>query len=475
MRWLEQQPELIANSIKFAQMDEDELLEIRKNPELSPNSLDVANSDPLILAFTTDKIVNGGSNISLQVDFENHSLDYKLRDNEERDKDFDEFKKQHGKITIPDATGTGINVTKTLSDKEVEQLYEKSDYKGKYKDENLNLAEYVARSVDTKAPSSFAKNGNMQESVEAVTGKTTKQLMDNLTKLYPTSSENKKLTPAVRGENMDKFNKGFADGLVKVDNSALMNDGALAESLWSGSVDRSVTRVTNLANEIESGDRDINDLNAIEEELLEVWYGENWDESELELEEDDMINKYFKEGIGAMGAWKFLEGEEGKNQGDIMSNDINNINYNQNAMVEAPNYKMPPKTTTRTRSQAKKHEDRLTSFGKSFYDNSGTLKQGHTVDEVIKIANSFVKDDNIEYLTKADIMTRSDLSGYYPIGNKGQAEADKVINYVDDLPDDAVIRLNTGEADWKPNKIYVVADQNTFGTHSADFSKTFKY
>jgi len=480
LRWLENQPAQIANSLTLQNKHKQELIEIQKKEDFSAGSLNNMYQNSSILSLTADNIINDGQNTRLVVDFDNLSLDYKTVDQDVYKESYiqaEQEAKQKHKDKASKVTVGPIIAWDNLTDDVRENLIKKEMVDESAYTSNLNIKSYIEMATRDDAPPVFRTNGNIKEIAEETTGDEVEKIVKDLSRNYPTRSQNQKLTQAQNDKNMNDFNDGLANKLLSMDVSAVYNNGGLCEDLWPGALDRSLSELITLQSAIENGDLIPEDMNPMQRNLFEVWYGENWVANmggDFTMDDDDMIKKAREEGVAVFGPWEGTNSAPGNEmaewQRSVIEQDIKSQDYKMNVMTEAPNYITPPKTT----SGGSKTTDKIAAidkFRKHYFDENG-LKQGINAIDVTTQANKFVKDkaDGI-YWTSDQLKKNTDYMSQPKIAAYLNKIDDNTVIWVDKDP-----KLLKGPFDdINLNAMFTIIGLDNFATQEAKLANNIKY
>lgn len=479
LRWLENQPDQIANSLSLQNKHKQELIEIQKKEDFSAGSLNNMYQNSSILSLTADNIINNGQNTKLVVDFDNLSLDYKTIDQDVYEESYSQAEQEAKQKHKDKASKVTVGPTvawDNLPDEVKEDLIKKEMVDESAYTSNLNIKSYVEMSTRDDAPPVFRTNGNIKEIAEETTGDEVKKIVEDLSRNYPTKTQNQKLTKAQNDQNMNDFNDGLANKLLSMDVSAVYNNGGLCQDLWPGALDRSLSELITLQSAFETGDLTEEEMNPMQKNLFKVWYGENWSDNlkDLTVDDDDMIKKAREEGVAVFGLWQGTnsapDNEMANWQRSVIEQDVKSQDYKMNVMTEAPNYITPPKTTSGGSKKTNKIAA-IDKFSKHYFDENG-LKQGINAIDVTTQANKFVKD-------KADGMyvTAGQLKN-----NDDYMSQDAIKEFLDKTDDNTVIWLDKDKRftvppidNMKVESMFTIIGLDNFATQEAKLSNNIKY
>lgn len=471
MQWLMGVPDLIVGSYEIGQSYEDQLAKALKNKQGEAGSIHLGNSDAAMFALTEDAINNDGANQKFYVDFENRSVGYSLYDEDEAEESFNSWKTKRMEDLEASNNTSGLALMQSLTDDKLKEVWEQEgdNYKG-YK---VDLTSFVELSTGKNVENwPFRFHADIQETV-----KPTMQRVKSVAKKIKNSKVNGLTIDYNDPKNQQTYNNNLATQLRQMDNGAIINDGSKAEGLWEGSVNRSINSLNILTDDLKSGAVDKKDLNAIDLQLLETWYGSDWEKEVLSgdpLEANDPIKQWEEEGPASFGTWRGNAGNPNDPmenwQREVMDWDINNTQYHQEAMITADGYIGTPKSTSGGTQQANKIR-RIDRFASHYYDQNG-LKSGYQPIDVVNQANKYVKNKkNGQYVTIEEMKN-----------NKGYTSNAAIADYLNDLstdyPNDAVIWLDRTVTSTDPDGLkamFTVQGIDTWSAQQDKLASNIKY
>lgn len=471
MQWLMGIPDLIMGSYEIGQSYQAQLNKALKIPQGEPGSIHLGNSDVAMFALTEDAINNDGANQKFYVDFENRSVGYSLYDEDEAEESFNSWKTKRMEDLEASNNTLGLAQMQSLTDDDLKKVWEQEG--DNYKGHKVDLTSFVELSTGKDVENwPFRFHANIQDVI-----KPTMKRVEEVAKGVKKDKEGGLKIDYDDPKNQQTYNKNLATQLRQNDNGSIINDGSKAEGLWESSVNRAINSLNTLTDDLKSGIVDKGDLNAIDLQLLETWYGSDWDKEVLgsdALEDDDPIKQWEEKGPASFGAWRGTAGNPNDPmenwQREVMDWDINNAQYHLEAMITADGYIGTPKTTSRG-TQAQNKVRRIDKFASHYYDQNG-LKSGYQPIDVVNQANKYVKNKkNGHYVTIEEMRNNT---GY----TSDQAIADYLNDLSTDYPNDAVIWLDRTVTSTDPDGLkamFTVQGIDTWSAQQDKLASNIKY
>jgi len=481
MSFIETLPNLISESAQLGINDENRYNEIMTNIAGRPGSLDESRSNPTAVAFAVDK-TGPKDNINLSIDLDNLEVNWILDDQDDAKAERKQFDEEHEFET---EGKPGAQTLRKRTQEELDKLYEKSDHEGKYEVKKLNVAQYVKSRVDKNAPEVFYTHGDLK-AISTGTDKKTpngtpihtaqrdfiKKVNTSLAKMR-SDGQDVAIDPADREANANAYNKEYAVRINEGSNEGILDSEATASSLWDGAVTSNIKSLEELRLGLQSGDVLFDDLNVLEEQLFETWYGDNWQDNVTNVSEDDNdpIHVYKQDNLGVanFGEYRGAKDEDDNAiwQRRVLDLAIKNEQVQDNLLKKAPSYiAKKGKVSTKKATVGEKLVKNVKSWAKKWYKSDGTRGANYDAKAVVKSANYNLPAKN-KQTTK--FWTLSDLKTQYA-GNA------PVLKFFTDqgFADDDVIRVYTpkGKATTNMDAAFVQVDGNQlWDINKSDFKK----
>ena len=450
MSFIETLPNLISESAQLSINDLNKYNEIMANKAGSPNSLDISRSNPTAVAFAVDRS-GPKDNINLKIDLDNLEVNWILDDQDDAIAERKQFDEEYEFET---KGKPGAQTLRKRTQEELDKLYEKSDHEGKYEVKKLNVAQYVKSRVDDDAPDVFYTHGNLK-AISTGTDKTThngapvhtaqrdfvKKVNTGLAKMR-TAGQDVAIPIADREANANAYNKEYAVRINEGSNEGILDSEATASSLWDGAVTSGIKSLEELRLGLQSGDVLFDDLNVLEEQLFETWYGGNWQDNVTNVaeDEDDPIHVYKQDNLGVanFGEYRGAKDEDDNAmwQRVVLDWAIKNEQVQDNLLKTAPSYiAKKGKVSLKKLNTDEKNVKNIKSWAKKWFKSDGTRNSNYDAEALKTSANYNLPQ---KYKTTTKFWTFSDLKAKYA-GNA------PVLKFFTDqgFADDDVIRVYT--------------------------------
>jgi hypothetical protein len=455
-------------------------------PPGSENSINILKSPPTVIAFANDRATQGTNyspNQRLEIDIENQQAYYVLRDQ-------DEFEEAYKNWETQASSRQGFD---TWDDNKKMKLFQVEVDEKDRGINRLNIGETVLKYKSGKGKGALIRNkdirkmslgGYTKEGQANIRKEAIDGIVSDLLKtraFIPTEQDTQ--SDAQKDENNQKFNTQLAQRIsVGIDNGAFLNRFTDLElgpaTIWQGAVDKNIQTLDNLTLDLQSGSLEINELNALEEDLLSFWYGDNWDDNIQNMNADagDPISMYKENNMGAANFGDY-DPTENPDEARIVDMAMKFYLYEDRARnFITPDY-IVKRSSSGGRGRGSASADRMQKVKRYtnkiadkyiYFDNSTKSKQFSSpqaktrIYEVLKDKN---KDGKQHYYTIDEIKA----------GPPGWAKpSPKIIQFLDGLSNDGTDIIKIDERASGPDNQYKLVTPDKFREYFVETSYGYK-